>query len=327
MRSRRRGLLLVLLSAMAFGTSGPFARALLDVGWSAGAAVLVRVTGAAVVLALLAALTRADQVRRLLHAPRTVVVYGVVAVAGVQVCFFSAVRTLSVGVALLLEYLAPVLVVAWVWMRTARRPSRRTLTGGGLALAGTVAVLDVHDGARIDPVGVMWALAAAACLACYFVVLGGESPNGDAPDPVALAAAGMVVGSVAVLAAALLGVLPVTFGEGTTVLAGQPAPVWVPVLALVLGSTVLAYLAGAAGLALLGATAGSVVSLSEVLFAVLAAWLLLDQSPTAGQALGATFVIAGVVLAQTGASAGATEPTVGATAATAGSPRAALDRS
>ena len=37
--------------------------------------------------------------------------YGVIAVAGAQLCYFSAVQYLSVGVALLLEYLAPVLLI------------------------------------------------------------------------------------------------------------------------------------------------------------------------------------------------------------------------
>ncbi len=308
MSGDRRGLLLVLLSAMAFGSSGPFAKALLDAGWTPGAAVLVRVVGAAVVLGALSLLLWRSQLRRVLRAPRTVVVYGVVAVAGVQVCFFTAVRTLSVGVALLLEYLAPVLVVCWLWLRTGRRPSSRTLTGGGLALLGTVGVLDVLSDVRLDLAGVLWALGAAVGLACYFLVLG-RTENPDGLQPAVLATAGTVVGAAAVALAGLLGVLPVSFGAGTTTLAGRPVPVWVPLLALVLGSTVLAYLAGAAGLARLGATAGSLVSLSEVLFAVLTAWVLLGEWPTPVQLLGGALVVAGVVLARRGSGLPAVAPT------------------
>jgi len=294
----RSGLVLVLLSAFAFGTSGPFGRALLDAGWSPGAAALVRVAGAAVVLGVLAGTLWRPRLVRLLRRPGPVLGYGVVAVAGVQVCFFSAVQTLPVGVALLLEYLAPVLVVGWLWLRTGRRPTTRTLMGGGLALVGTVGVLDVLGGVRLDPVGVLWALAAAVCLACYFLMMGAD--GGDGGDPAVLACAGMVVGAVAVGLAALVGLLPVVFGAGTTTLAGTPVPAAVPVLALVLMSTVVAYLAGAAGLSRLGAGVGSVVSLSEVLFAVLAAWLLLAQQPTAAQLAGGALVVTGVALARTG---------------------------
>ena len=295
-----RALTLVLLSSLAFGTSGPFAKALLDAGWSPGAAVLVRVGGAAIVLGLVTAVLWRQHLRQVLTARRTVLVYGIVAVAGVQICFFTAVRTLSVGVALLLEYLAPVLVVGWLWWRTGRRPATRTLAGGALALVGTVGVLDVLGGAQVDLAGVLWALGAAVCLAVYFLVLGRDDDDAAALPPAVLASAGMVVGAVAVAAAGLLGVLPVTFGASTTVLAGQATAAWLPVAALVLLSTVLAYLAGAAGLARVGATTGSLVGLSEVLFAVLAAWLLIGEWPTPIQFAGAALVIAGVVLTQTG---------------------------
>lgn len=308
MSGDRRGLVLVLVSAVAFGSSGPFAKALLDAGWTPGAAVLVRVAGAAVVLGLLTVLLWRPRLRRASRAPRTVLFYGVVAVAGVQVCYFTAVRTLSVGVALLLEYLAPVLVVVWLWLRTGRRPSSRTLLGGALALLGTVGVLDVLGGARIDLVGVLWGLGAAVCLACYFLVLGRDTDGQDGLEPVVLVSGGMAVGAAVVGAAALLGVLPVTVGAGTTLLAGQPVPTWLPVVALVLGSTVAAYLAGAAGLARLGATAGSLVSLSEVLFAVLVAWLLLGEWPAPIQLAGGVLVVAGVVLARTGSAASEDAP-------------------
>lgn len=301
------GLPLVLVSSLAFGTSGPVAKSLLEAGWSPGAAVLVRITGAAVVMAVLTLVLWRPHLRQALQARRTVLFYGVVAVAGVQVCYFTAVRTLSVGVALLLEYLAPVLVVAWLWLRTGRRPQARTLTGGALALLGTVGVLDVFGGVQVDLAGVLWALGAAACLACYFLVLGGEDGDGKAATPRSpsvhpgvLASAGMVVGSLVVASAGFSGVLPVTVGDTTSVLVGTSTPVWVPVLALVLGSTVLAYLTGAAGLARMSPTAGSLVSLSEVLFAVLAAWVLLGEWPTPVQLGGGLLVVAGVVLAQTG---------------------------
>ena len=295
-----RGVALVLLSSLAFGTSGPFAKALLESGWSPGAAVLVRITGAALVLAAVLLLRSRDQLRRSLAAPRTVLVYGVVAVAGVQVCYFTAVRTLPVAVALLLEYLAPVLVVAWLWLRSGVRPARRTLVGGTLALLGTVAVLDVGGGGDIDPVGVAWALGAAVCLAVYFLVLGGQPSGPGAVDPTVLAGTGMVVGAVVVCGAGLLGLLPVVFGGSTTVLAERTVPAVVPVLALVLLSTVLAYLAGAAGMARVGAGGGSLMGLSEVLFAVLVAWVLVGQQPSPVQMAGAAVVVTGIVLARPG---------------------------
>src|SRR3546814_18824925 len=89
-----------------------------------------------------------------------VAVYGVVAVAGCQLCYFYAVEHLQVGVALLIEYTAPVAVVVWLWLRHGHRPGRLTLAGALVAAAGLVLVLDVVSGARLSAGGVLWALGA-----------------------------------------------------------------------------------------------------------------------------------------------------------------------
>src|SRR5690606_29024255 len=106
-----------LLSAAGFGTSGAFAKSLLEAGWSPGGAVTVRIGGAALVLAVPTALALRGRWRVLRDHAGMLVVYGVVAMAAVQFFYFNAISRLSVAVALLIEYLAPVLVVAWLWLR------------------------------------------------------------------------------------------------------------------------------------------------------------------------------------------------------------------
>ena len=101
---------------------------------------------------------------------KTVIAYGLVPIAGAQLCYYNAVAHLSVGVALLLEYTAPVLVVGWLWATTRRRPTNLTLAGVALAVAGIMLVLDVFAGAHINATGVAWGLAAAVCAACYFMM-------------------------------------------------------------------------------------------------------------------------------------------------------------
>jgi drug/metabolite transporter (DMT)-like permease len=121
------GLTLALLSSAAFGTSGTFATSLLATGWTPGAAVILRIGIAAAVLTVPAtALLRAHRhhVRR---SGRTLVVYGVAAVAGAQLCYFNAVDHLSVAVALLLGYSGTLLVVLWLWLRHDQRPRGRTV--------------------------------------------------------------------------------------------------------------------------------------------------------------------------------------------------------
>ena len=293
----RNGLIFALLSAATFGVSGPFAKSLIESGWSPGGAVFARVAGGALVMMVIAVATQWPRLRQVSTHTRTVLLYGVFAISGVQLCFFNAVQHLSVGVALLLEYLAPIIVIGWVWITKGARPSVQTLLGAAVAMIGAAVVIDVFGSAEISAVGVAWGLAAAACLAVYFVI--SERADGDL-HPVVLAASGLTVSAMVIGALGLVGVLPLQFSASNAVVADHSVNVWLPVVVLVLVSTVIAYLTGIAAITLLGPTIGSLVALTEVLCAVLAAWILVGESVTALQAVGGAAIIAGLVLARLG---------------------------
>lgn len=293
----RNGLIFALLSAATFGVSGPFAKSLIESGWSPGGAVFARVAGGALVMMVIAVATQWPRLRQVSAHTRTVLLYGVFAISGVQLCFFNAVQHLSVGVALLLEYLAPIIVIGWVWITKGARPSVQTLLGAAVAMIGAAVVIDVFGSAEISAVGVAWGLAAAACLAVYFVI--SERADGDL-HPVVLAASGLTVSAMVIGALGLVGVLPLQFSASNAVVADHSVNVWLPVVVLVLVSTVIAYLTGIAAITLLGPTIGSLVALTEVLCAVLAAWILVGESVTALQAVGGAAIIVGLVLARLG---------------------------
>jgi drug/metabolite transporter (DMT)-like permease len=287
------GLGLALLSAATFGTSGAFASSLLGAGWTAGAAVTVRVVIAAAALtvpALLALRGRGAQLRR---SGRTVVLYGVVAVAGAQLCYFNAVQHLPVAVALLLEYSGVLLVVGWMWARHGHRPGRLTALGGLAAVVGLALVLDLLGSGGVDPVGVLWGVGAAVGLAVYFVVSSGTD---DALPPLVVAWGGLAVGAAALLAAGAVGVLPLAAPRTDVTLASTHVSWLVPVLGMSLVAAAVAYVAGILGARLLGARVASFVGLTEVLFAVLFAWLLLGQTPRPVQLVGGLLVVAGIAL-------------------------------
>ena len=295
--ARTAGLGAALLSAATFGTSGALAASLLDAGWTPGAAVTVRVGLAALVLTVPALLALRGHGAALRRSSRSVLVYGLVAVAGTQLFYFNAVSRLSVGVALLLEFSGALLVVLWLWVRRGQRPRRLTLAGSALAVAGLVLVLDLAGEQRLDPVGVLWGLAGAAGLAVYFV-LAAES-DGALP-PLVLVWGGLAVGALALLAAAASGLLAFSAPRTDVELLGARVSWLVPVLALSLVAAVVAYLAGFRAARLLGARLASFVGLTEVLFAVAFAWLLLGQVPRPVQLVGGALVLAGVALVRVG---------------------------
>jgi drug/metabolite transporter (DMT)-like permease len=287
------GLGIALFSSAVFGLSGSFAKALLESGWSPGAAVTARLTGAAVILAIPAVLALRGRWHQLRDNWVTIALFGLIGVAACQLFYFNAVARLSVGVALLLEYLAPVLIVLWLWAASRKRPRASTIGGTVLSLAGLVLVLDLTGAVKIDIVGVLWGLAAAVCLAIYFFITAKEN---DSLPPIVLASAGLLVGAAVMWLAAATGLLPMAFSTADTKLGPWIAPWWAALAGLVVLATVLAYVSGIVAARALGSKVASFVSLTEVLFAVIWAWLLLGELPGTIQLLGGVFIVAGVVL-------------------------------
>ena len=291
------GLAFALVSAVTFGLSGALARPLLESGWSAGAVVLIRVGGAALLVAPLAVVALRGRWGALRRNAGLVVTYGVLAVAGAQFCYFSAVSYMQVGPALLIEYTAPAAVVVWLWLRQGQRPGPVTIIGAGLAALGLVLVLDLLSGANLSLPGVLWALAAMVGAATYFVISADES-NGL--PPMALAGGGLMVGAVALGLLGLVGLMPLHGSSAPVEYAGTTVAPWVPLALLGLVTAAIAYTTGIAAIRRLGSRVASFVALTEVLSGVLWAWLLLDELPRPIQLLGGVLILAGVVAVKMG---------------------------
>jgi drug/metabolite transporter (DMT)-like permease len=299
------GLGLALVSALTFATSGTFARPLIAGEWSAEAVVLARVGIAALVLAVPALLALRKRWPVLRRNAVTLVLFGLLGVALAQACFFNAVRYLPVGIALLLEYLGIVLVVGWMWLVHGQRPRLLTVVGSLTALAGLVLVLDLTGAGRLDPVGVLWGLGAGVGLAGYFVIAGRVD---DELPSVVMASAGMAVGALVLLLLGAVGALPLRAGTADVSFAGHRMSWLVPITGLSLVAAVVAYLTGVAGARLLGARLSSFVGLTEVMFAVLIAWLVLGELPTGVQLLGGALIVTGVAVVRLDELRGAPEP-------------------
>ncbi len=291
------GLGFAMASAASFGLSGSLARSLMDVGWTAGAATLMRVGIAAAVLAVPGIVALRGRWVLLRAALPVVLVYGIFAVAGAQLFYFMAVSHLDVSIALLIEYLAPIAVVGWMWLRHGHRPSKLTVGGAAVAAAGMLLLLDVLGGGSVSFVGVAWALGAMVGASVYFIV-GADTSNGL--PPITLAAGGLAVATVVLGVAAALGVVPVRFTATDVHLAGTQMPWWVAALLLGVVTAAIAYVTGIAATRRLGARLGSFVALTEVLAATIFAWALLGQAPAGIQFVGAGLVLAGVIAVKAG---------------------------
>ncbi|MEU7908826.1 DMT family transporter [Actinoplanes sp. NPDC049118] len=291
------GVLLAVVSATGFGLSGPLATGLLATGWSPGAIVLGRIALAALALAPFTVAALRGRWHLLRRQAGQVLLYGTLAVAGAQFCYFSAVATMDVAPALLIEYTAPAAVVAWLWLRRGQRPRPLTVAGAVVAAAGLVLVLDLASGADLAWSGVAWALGAMVGATAYFLI---SADTGNGLPPLALAGAGLTVGALVLLTLAATGLLPMHASAVAPQYSLGSPPWWVPMVLLGLVTAAVAYATGIAASRRLGSRVASFVALLEVVAAVLFAWLLVAQLPGLAQLAGGVLIIGGVVAVRLG---------------------------
>jgi drug/metabolite transporter (DMT)-like permease len=285
------GIALGLAAGLAFGAGGVFVKPLLESGWSPGAAVLARISVAALLLLVPGLIALRFDLRPLWRAKWTVLVYGLVAVAGVQFAFYASLERIPVSTTLLIEYLAPIALVLFAWVRTRRMPQRIVLAGSVLAIAGLVLVIG-PGGGSLDPLGLLFAAVAMIGVCVYYAI--GERAAEQLP-PVALIAAGFVVGALALALTGLVGLLPMEATFTDVPFLGGTAPWWVPLLTVGAFSTAFAYVAGLAAIRMLGSRLAAFLGLSEVVFAGIVGWILIGEALGPLQILGGLLILGGII--------------------------------
>lgn len=291
------GFVLAIGSAGSFALSGIFASSLITAGWSAGAAATARICVAALVLALPTVLALRGQWRLVLRAWRPILMFGLLAVVACQLAFFFAVQFIAPSLALLIEFMGPVLLMLWFWARGRIAPPPLTLAGAAVAVIGLVTISGLAAGGALHPFGIAFALVAAVGNAAYYAA-GAASDHGIAPLP--FVGLGLFVAAVSLVIVSAVGVLPFTLTSASPVIAGTSVSPGLVVAGMALVSTVLAYVLGVSASRRLGATVASFTGYSEPLFGILWTIVLLAIVPTGIQWLGAGLILAGVVTVKLG---------------------------
>ncbi|MFV0306153.1 MAG: EamA family transporter [Desertimonas sp.] len=297
-RETRRGYALLLSGALLFGLTGPVGKVILDAGVEPARLTALRCTGAAIGLTVVLA---ARNRRRLRVARRDIpalIVVGLCGAALIQWFYFIAVDRVPIGIALLLEFTAPVLVA--LYTRVVRRESLPTRVWFGLAVAlvGLGLVAQVRGGG-LDPIGVLAGFGAAACLATFYLV-GKHSLS--RVHPVAVTWWMFVVASVfwALVQpwwnfdAGVLDDRVSLLGHLSDVI----VPLWAPLLWLVVMGTLMPYGLTIAALSRLSPTTTGIVGMTEPVVAATVAWAWLAQALTAWQLAGGVLVLIAVAVVQ-----------------------------
>ncbi|MER5528784.1 EamA family transporter [Streptomyces sp. NPDC002677] len=289
---RGLGLSLALGSALAFGGSGVAAKPLIEAGLDPLHVVWLRVAGAALVMLPLAVRHRDLPRRR----PALLAGFGLLAVAGVQACYFAAISRIPVGVALLVEYLAPALVLGWVRFVQRRPVTRAAALGVALAAGGLACVVEVWAGLSFDALGLALALAAACCQVGYFVLA--DHGGGDGVDPLGVIAYGLLVGAGVLTLVARPWTMDWSVLAGSARMNGSTVPAFALLVWIVLVATVVAYVTGVLSVRRLSPQVAGVVACLEAVVATVLAWVLLGERLAAPQVLGGAVVLLGAFIAQ-----------------------------
>ncbi|MGW5236524.1 EamA family transporter [Streptomyces nodosus] len=299
-RGRGVGLGLALVSAVAFGGSGVAAKPLIQAGLDPLHVVWLRATGAALVMLPLAVRHRGLVRSR----PALLAGFGLLGVAGVQACYFAALSRIPVGVALLIEYLAPALVLGWVRFVQRRPVTRAAAVGVVLAVGGLACVVEVWSGLSFDVLGLLLALGAACCQVGYFVLADQGSEAGDrAPDPLGVIAYGLLVGAALLTVVARPWTLDWSVLGGSAAMNGTSVPAVALLAWVVLIATVLAYVTGVLSVRRLSPQVAGVVACLEAVIATVLAWVLLGEHLSMPQLIGGAVVLLGAFTAQSSAPA------------------------
>ncbi|MEU6717738.1 EamA family transporter [Nonomuraea sp. NPDC046802] len=295
---RYAGLALAFVSSWCFAFSGPMAKYLIAAGLAPIEAVWTRMAGAGLLLLAVLAVVRPQALR----IPRSRLpffgLYAIMAVAGVQALYFVAITRLPVGIALLLEFMAPVMVVAWVRIVRKVRLARAAYVGAVVAVVGLAIVVEAWQGLRLDALGLLLGLAAGACCAGYFLM---NDSFGDDVDPLGLIAWGLAGAAVVLIPFARPWNIPwdAFTVSATPSAGGLTLPVVAAYLWMVLIATVAAYILGVNAVRRLSAAVGATVASLEVIGGAIVAWALVGETLGLFQILGGLIVLSGALLAQT----------------------------
>jgi drug/metabolite transporter (DMT)-like permease len=285
------GLVIAVLAALSFGMSGAFVKPLLEAGWSPAAAVTIRALIGGVVLAPVALIQLRGRWNTLWRARWRILAMGLVGVAGTQLLYFAAIELIPVNTAILLEYMAPLLLVFWVWARTRRMPRAVVLIGSVVAVAGLILVVSPRAGAHLNAFGLL--LAAFATIGCAIYYVLAARPSEGLP-PVAFASSGLLLGSLVLGLVSLTHVVPFTMTFGRVHLFETTVPWWVPLLVVGVIATAVAYATSIAASEMLGSRLASFVGLLEVIAAAFYAWILLGESLGILQLIGGVLILVGI---------------------------------
>jgi drug/metabolite transporter (DMT)-like permease len=294
------GYAMVIAAALLFAVNGTVSKVVLQSGISSLELTQARASGAFLGFAVLLALTRPRSLRLTRRELPYLVVFGIAGVAFVQWLYFVSISRLPIGIALLIEYIAPILIALWAWAVFKEAIRRRIWAALVLAIAGLSLVVEAWSGIELDGLGVAAALSAAVAYAVY-VLMAERAVRWR--DPASLTCYGFLFAALFWAVVQPVWRFPAgRVGDSVSLLGHLERfslPVWLLLLYVVVAGTMVTFLLVAAALRHISATRVGIVAMLEPVAASAVAFAWLGESFGTWQLVGGAVVLAGILLAQT----------------------------
>lgn len=278
------------LAAACWAASAVIATGAFELGMTPERLAESRVVTSLVPLAGYLLLVRRDLLRPPRAALPAIVAFGASMVV-VNFAYYVAISRVPVGVAIALQYTAPVLILAATALVSQRSPHGIVWLAGGLTLAGATLVSGALAGGvsgPMDGIGLAAGIGSAISYAAYLVTA--ELAGRRGAHPVTTLFIGFVV------AAVIWGIV-LPYWDWPFEMLSDPQVAW-RVLAVGLLGTLLPFALSVAALRWISSAIAGIATTTEPVLAAALAWLFLQQALSAPQLVGGALVVAGVLAAQ-----------------------------
>jgi drug/metabolite transporter (DMT)-like permease len=285
---------------MLWAINGVVSKVILASGVSSLRLSQVRTTGALAGLVAILLVSAPSKLRVRARELPHLALFGIAGLAFVQWLYFLAIHRMAIGIALLIQYLAPLFIALWARFGLHEHVRRRMWAALALALLGLALIVDVRHGGTVSTLGVILSFGAGLTYALYILLaehaLGGR-------DAVSLLAWGFGFGALFFAAIApwwsfpahLVGVDHSLLGH----LAHRHLPVWALMAWMIVPGTIIPFFLLVSALRHLPATRVAIIAMLEPVVATMVAWAWLGETLGAVQLVGAAIVLAAILLAQT----------------------------
>jgi len=296
--TKLRGEIYLFLGAFLFAFNGIISKIVLLDEISAWRLTQIRTGGAFVILFTFYIIFKRHELKPTKAELPWLILFGVVGVAMVQAFYFIAIERMFIGIALLIEFTAPIWILLFLRFVLKKHVPKGLWYAIALAFTGLLMITQVWSGLSVDQIGLLAAIFDALALAGYFLIgdlLGKTKSSG------AIATWGFGVATLILLFALPLWNFPTAALSNDMNLLGRfenyQLPGWALVLWIVVMGTIAPYLLVISGLKILSASTASIFGMIEPVLAGIFAWWWLSERLTAIQLVGCMVVIVGISIA------------------------------